>query len=120
MAQCPQCGKEGYTAKTAAPSTGRPVWTGAYKAKPVTYNDTAFVLEKHEKCKPEWEKFLREMRGKDGMSEKQWKFYCVIHKECLGTWPKENPGADLPALPGYAKESAAQNVQHDEPNEIPF
>lgn len=49
--------------------------------------NTAYVLKQHPSCKEEWKAFLQQLSGRSYITEKQKKFYSVIHKECLGNWP---------------------------------
>ncbi len=57
------------------------------------------VLQLNPACEPRWRTFLEQLRGEDKMTQKQWKFFCVIHKECTGEWPPKDPPAPPPAAP---------------------
>jgi hypothetical protein len=72
---------------------------------PPGFKSTCFVLARDPKVKPEWIKFLTDAQGFTRLSEKQWKFFAVIHKEVTGNWPpfkrddkelSQPPAAPLP------------------------
>ncbi len=63
------------------------------------FKDSCYVLEKHELCTPDWAKALSQWRGMDSISAKQYKFYCVIYKQILGSYPSKTTAAPAAKAP---------------------
>lgn len=82
---CPTCGADGYD----GPQRNQQSTQSIRHPLPQDFGATAYLLEKSEKCEDGWKQFLRDMRGRSECTEKQWKFFKVIHKNCLGSWPRE-------------------------------
>lgn len=89
---CPTCGANGYIPED------KPRQDPAAFSIGVTpgMKSTAFIMLKHERCKEDWKRFLQDLQGRAYITEKQKKFYNVIHKEVLGAWP---PRDEAPAPP---------------------
>ncbi len=59
------------------------------------------MLARHPNCKSEWVDALTQWQSRQDISEKQWRFFAVIHKECLGAYPEEDlktKGAVVPPV----------------------
>lgn len=89
-----------------------------YRQVPEGFGNLCFILSKNEACKPEWLEFMNKIRGYDTISEKQYKFFAVIHKECLGSWPPIYFKA-LPR-PGEPKPKPVHSLGGDQPVDEEF
>lgn len=99
---CPSCGHEFTPAQPA--SAFDVVVTDAVKS-------LAFVMSKSDRCEEGFKSFLKDLQGKGTISEKQKKFFCVIHNKVTGKWPEDKI---------WTETKTTQQPMPDNLNEIPF